>query len=247
MTQHSPEQAAEKIASLKDDYEVRAVKIKMDKKTEKFKPEIVLRNKAVNCNEDFTDTKNFVTDAFANAVLSLNGHMAVHLDRIEEGDIKTIKPDDETFKARGFSLSGAESELRVCLKGHFISTRCGAVGVNLNNIYLNPEVSEDDENEPYTHLSDLNKKIKLIQEKALRYCFENEYWEDPQLSLNAPGMEKVTKAKIAEPATTLQGAIGKVVGEMNAEIENGTPPVSKEPKKGRKGPQTSENKTGRIK
>jgi hypothetical protein len=237
---HSPELAAEKIATLKDNYEVRAVKILMDKKTEKFKPEIILRNKAVGCNENFDETTHFCSDAFVNAVLSLNGHMAVHLDRVDELDIKTIKLDDETFKARGFSLSGAENELRVCLKGHFISSRCGAVGVNLNNIYLNPVATEDDEKEPYKHLKDLNKKIEIIQACALRYCFENEYWEDPQLSLNAPGMEpddkkKVTRAKIA---TSLKGAIDGVVDDLNGEIEG----KAVNPKRK---PQTPANKAGK--
>jgi hypothetical protein len=223
--------------NLKDDYEVRAVKIKMDKKTEKFKPEIVLRNKVVNCDENFTECNNYCTDAFVKAVLSLNGHMAIHLDRIEEEDIKTIKWNDETFKARGFSLSGAEKELRVCLKGHFISTRCGAVPVNLNNIYLDPEMNEDDDKEPYTHLKDLNKQIKLIQEKALAYCFEKDYWEDSQLSLNLPDGDKVTRAQVADP-------IGKVAAEIVAGVNGAKDSKKKEGKK--RVAQTAANRSGII-
>lgn len=200
-TAAAPAIDANKLKALKEDYEVRAVKIKMDKKTERFKPEIVLRNKAVNCEENFTDCSNFCSNDFVKAVLSLNGHMAIHIDRVEEEEFSSIKWDNETFKARGFSLSGAENELRVCLKGHIVTKRCGAIGQNANNIYLNEQVNEDDEKEPYEHLEDLVKKIKRIQEKALAYCFEKDYFEDPQLSLNLPEGAAATTANILAPAS----------------------------------------------
>ena len=142
--------------NIKDSYEVRAVKISMDKKTEKFKPvEIVLRNKIINCDENFKECSNYCSDGFTKAVLSLNAHLAIHIDRLDDNDIDTIDWDDEIFRARGFSLSGAEDELRVCLKGHVITKRCGAVGQNANNIYLNQEANEDSEIQPYAHLADL--------------------------------------------------------------------------------------------
>ena len=211
----------QKLKILKEDYEVRSVKIKMDKKTEKFKPEIVLRNKIVKCDENFTDCSNFISDEFMVAVLSLNGHFAIHLDRLEEDDFSSVKWDDEKFKARGFSLSGAEGELRVSLKGHVISKRCGAIIENANNIMLNQAVSEDDEKVPYEHLDHLVKLITLIQEKALAYCFDKEYWKDPQLSMDLP--DAPTKAQVLEPESASKGTIENVVADIVAETNAGKP------------------------
>lgn len=204
------------LSLIKEQYEVRAVKIVKDKKNDRFNPVITLHDKKLKCNQSWADCSGFCSDEFVADVLRLGAHMAVLLDRIPEEEFKTIKKDDERFNARGYSLSGAEDELRVCLKGHVKLRRVTPVQENVNNVYLNKKVSETDEDNGYPFLGDLDKQIKRIEDRVLSYCFLNDQWKDPQLSLDIPeAVQGVTNLKVVE-AVTPESIVKDLVDSANA-------------------------------
>lgn len=223
-------------------YEVRAVKLKKDKKTEKFIPEIIIHDAERKRDVTFGECKQFAHDTFVNAVLALQGHYAVFLKWIEPDEINTVSLKDEEenpYRVRGFSTAGAQNELRITLKGHRILDHASPAIINVNNIYLNRKVSETDVDDGYQHLADLSKKIDAIKVRAMAYAFENEQWIDPALSmLNVPGFidgNGATKAQIAEPVTP-ESVVSDIVKTTNqrpapqsADLPDGKNPTPRAP------------------
>jgi hypothetical protein len=206
--------------------EVRSVKLKK-KDDNEFTPEIVLWDPVRKRNEKFENCSNLVHKDFLKAVTRLADHMVILwnadiADNFERSELV------KEFEARGYILSGRDEELKTTLKGHRLTTFAGAMTSNAT-IFLDQDM---DETGAYPFCEDLKGKIKVIEAEVLAYCFEGRCYENPQLSLNAPGMEvpKVTRAQIAA-AVSPESIVKDLVDTVN-----GTPPKSREPKKSKKTP-----------
>lgn len=217
--------------------EIRAVKLKR-KGDEGYVPEIVVHDPELKLNRTYSDCENLCHADFTKAVGRLNYHIAFMIDKIESDDFETLDIS-EIIVARGFSLSGNEDELRVTLKGYQKTKRGGTFQINTPVTYLETE----DENKAYFFIDDLKEKLKKIALQARKYIFEGKKAEDPQLSLDMPDGEKVTKARIAEPVTP-----ESIVKDL-MDTTNGTPPVNRE--RGQRGrprkvPQSSRHPSGEV-
>lgn len=196
--------------------EVRAVKLKKkDSEGKEFTPEIVLWDPVRKRNEKFENCSNLVHKDFLAAVARLADHMVI----LWNADIPDNFEQSEfvkEFEARGYSLSGRDEELKITLKGHRLTTYAGAMTSNAT-IFLEQDMDQDG---AYAFCDDLREKVKVIELETLAYCFDGRCYENPQLSLSAPGMEpqdpkkKVTKAKIAEPITS-ESVVKEIVDQAN--------------------------------
>lgn len=220
---------------------IRSVKLKR-KGDEGYTPEIIVHDAEMKLDKKYDNCENLCHADFVKAVKRLNHHIAVLTDKIGHGDFEDNEEIDEIMVARGYSLSGAEDELRITLKGYQKTKRGGVFQINTPVLYLQQD--EDDDNAYYL-LDDLKEKIKRIEMEARLYIFEAKKFEDPQLSLNLPdGDDKVTKAQIAphidkDPAYNSPESIAAaIVAETNA----GKP---KEKRKKRV-PQSASNKSGIV-
>jgi hypothetical protein len=211
--------------------EIRAVKLKR-KGDEGFTPEIIVHDPELKLNRTYSDCENIAHADFTRAVARLNHHIAILTDKTEPVEFESNEEIDEIMFARGFSYSGAENELRVTLKGYQKTSRGGVFQINTPVVYLETE----DDDKKYYFIDDLKEKLKRISLEARLYIFQGKRFEDPQLSLNMPDGDKVTKAKIA---TSIVGAIAGVVDDLNGEIEKGKGTPGRKKK-----PQTADNKKG---
>jgi hypothetical protein len=224
--------------------EVRSVKLKRhDKDGKEFTPEILLWNPVQGRNDKADNCKHLCHADFIKAVARLASHLAALSNAVPASDFENSDLIEE-FEARGFSLAGRDEELRVTVKGHRKTTYAGAITFNAT-ILLNQDMDSEGS---YPYCDDLQVKIKRISAEALLYYYDNKAYEDSQLSLSLPDpAEKVTKAKIAEPAKTMEAAVGAVAESYNKDLQNGTPPVSKPGRGGKKRTaQTAQNKSGII-
>lgn len=236
--------------------EVRAVKLKLkekpnsksdaakEKKEEDmlFVPEIIIYNHETHRNETYAECQAFCHKDFTKAVLSLREHYAILLTFYEVEDFETGSIDPKKFKSRGFSISGAEDETRLCLKGYFLTDLAGACSVNVNNIFLEKDMDAEG---GYDLIDDLKVKIDRIKLEAIAYLFEKKQREDPQLSMKFPDGEKVTTAKIA-PHVDVDPSMNSpeaVAAAIVAETNKNKPAEKKE----RRVPQSPKHKSGIVK
>lgn len=242
--------------------EVRAVKLKAkEKPTSKsdtakekkeedmlFVAEVIIYNHETNRNESYDQCQSFCHKDFVKSILALREHYAILLTFHTVDDFETGGIDPKKFKSRGFSISGAEDELRLCLKGHFLTELVGACTVNVNNIYLEKDMDEDG---GYDLIDDLKAKVDKAKLEALQYLFSNKKMEDPQLSMKFEGptsaqvLPPVNKDQegtvFGKPVTSVEQVVGQIVKETNAgKADKPVPPKGG----GRKKPQTADNKTG---
>lgn len=211
--------------------EVRSVKLKK-KDDNEFTPEIVLWDPVRKRNEKFENCSNLVHKDFLKAVTRLADHMVMLWNADVPDNFERSEVVKE-FEARGYSLSGRDEELKITLKGHRVTTFAGAMTSNAT-IFLDQDM---DEPGAYPFCEDLKGKVKVIEAEVLAYCFEGRCYENPQLSLGAPGMEPTGKITTAKIATSLKGAIDGVVDDLNAEIEG-------KKGKGKRVPQSPKHKSG---
>jgi hypothetical protein len=201
---------------------IRSVKLKR-KGDEGFIPEITVHDPEMKLDKTYANCENLCHSEFTKAVKRLNHHIAVLTDKITVDNFENDTEIDEIIIARGYSLSGAETELRITLKGYQKTRRGGTFQINTPVLYL----EQEDEDKAYFLVDDLKEKVKRIELEARQYIFEGKCYEDPQLSLNMPdvpdSIKKVTKAQVLPPAppTTMEGAVGNVVDQMNGEIGKG--------------------------
>lgn len=222
-------------------FEVKSVKlIRKDKEGKEFTPEIVLWDPVLKRNDTFDNCQNLAHQDFIKAISRLADHMVILWDA-DEPDNFERSDLVEKFEARGYSIKGGGDETRITIKGHRKTKFAGAITANAT-IYLEQDMDDPDS---YTFADDLKEKIKRINIEVLAYVFDKKAYEDPQLSLSLPDPdEKITKAKIAPPATP-ESIVKDIV-----DTTNGTPPVTRE--KGQRGrpkkrvPQSSENPSGII-
>lgn len=209
--------------------QLRAIKLKR-KGDEGYIPEITLHDPELKADKFVQNCENLCHNDLVKAISRLNHHLAVRCDQIESSEFECSDMVDEFIIARGYSLSGADDELRIVIKGHRKIKDGGAFSFNAPVIWLNQE----DEEKQYIFLDDLKEKLKRIEAEAMAYLFEGKKYEDPQLSLNMPD-GKVTKAQIADPATP-EEIVDDIVRTANKGKKD-------EPKK-RRVPQSSKHKDG---
>lgn len=228
--------------------QIRAVKLKR-KGDEGYIPEITVHDSEMKLDKTYGNCENLCHADFTKAVKRLNHHIAVLTDKITADDFEDSEEIDEIMVARGYSLSGAEDELRITLKGYQKTKRGGTFQINTPVLYL--EQDDDDEN-CYLLLDDLKEKIKRIEMEARLYIFEAKKFEDPQLSLNMPdGDEKITRAKIAVDAdldpelNSPESIAAHIVAETNSKIDANGKEKGK-PGRPRKVPQSSKHPSGEV-
>lgn len=227
---------------------VRAVKLKR-KGDEGFIPEIIVHDPELKLNRTYSDCENIAHSDFTKAVGRLNHHIAILTDKITADHFEDDPEIDEIMFARGFSYSGAESELRVVLKGYQKTSRGGTFQINTPVVYMETE----DEAKQYYFIDDLKEKLKRISLEAKLYIFDAKMYEDPQLSLSLPDPEddgkkkKITKAKIAphvaaDPSVSSPEQVAAaIVRETNAGKD-----IAEAGKKKKRVAQTAANKSGII-
>ena len=109
---------------------IRAVKLKR-KGDEGFIPEITVHDTDMKLDKTYANCENLCHSDFTKAVKRLNNHIAVLTDRLTTDDFEMKEEIDEIIVARGYSLSGAENELRVTLKGYYKTTRGRTYQINI--------------------------------------------------------------------------------------------------------------------
>lgn len=223
--------------------EVRSVKLKKkDSEGKEFTPEIVLWDPVRKRNEKFENCSNSVHKDFLKAVSRLAGHMVVLWDADVEDNFERSE-FESSFEARGYSIAGREDETRVTIKGHRKTKFAGAITANPTILY-NQDMDKDG---AYSFIDDLKVKIKAIETETLAYCFDGRAFENPQLSMDMPEGEKVTKAKIAthvdaDPSmSSPEQVAAAIVKETNAGKD-----IAEAGKKRKRVAQTASNKSGIV-
>jgi hypothetical protein len=221
--------------------QIRAVKLKR-KGDEGHIPEITVHDAEMKLDKTYANCENLCHSDFTKAVKRLNHHIAVLTDKITTDEFEDSEEIDEIIVARGYSLSGAEDELRITLKGYQKTKRGGTFQINTPVLYLE---QDDDDDNCYLLLDDLKEKIKRIEMEARLYIFEGKRFEDPQLSLNLPDSdEKVTKAVIA-PHVDLDPSMNSPEAVAAAFVAEANKGKDGKPKKTRV-PQSPKHKSGVI-
>lgn len=140
---------------------------------------------------------------FKNALGALRVHLAILTDYITESESKN-KDLVEKFTVTGYSIGGEDEESGFVITGY----RTGSRGnTTLNTPYIRFQQSEKN---PYLLMNDLTSKIDVAESEVLKYLTEGKC-SDEQLDLfDGKKNEKITKAQIVEPVTSLTSVGSKL-------------------------------------